>query len=150
VRVFSDLCFDNRRVCCERRDDGEEVLKLGRIIGIVLACFLSLGFLVVVLLWRRRGYHGCRRGLPVLKSSDHSTEVKGSLLDGLPAGLEAWYNSGYFTILVAFPWLFTSSVARTGLSSDDHSTEEEGSLDGFPDAPSHTHQIFRLHDQLSS
>jgi hypothetical protein len=60
-------------------DDDEEVLKLGGIMGIVIACLLALGFFGVVLLWRRRGYHGCRRGLPVSKSSVHSTEVEGSL-----------------------------------------------------------------------
>jgi hypothetical protein len=77
-------------------------LKLSGILGIVLACLLSLGFLGVVLLWRGRGYYDCRRGLPVLKSSDHSTEV-------------------------------------------------EGSLDGFSKTPSHTHHINQLHDeQLSS
>jgi hypothetical protein len=59
-----------------KRDDKEEVLKLGGILGIVLACLFSSSLgCGLVLLWRRRGYqHGCRCSLPDWKSSDHSTE----------------------------------------------------------------------------
>jgi hypothetical protein len=78
-----------------KREDEAGLLKLGGIMGIVLACLLALGCLVL-LSRRGRGYHCCRRGLPVLvllKSPDHETEVL-----------------------------------------------EDSSLDGFPEAPSHTHR----------
>jgi hypothetical protein len=79
-------------------EDDEESLNLGGILGIALACLLALRGCCLVLPCRGRGYHCCRRGLPVLKSPDHETEVL-----------------------------------------------EDPSLDGFPEAPPHTHPIVQLH-----
>jgi hypothetical protein len=115
-------------------------LKLGGIMGIVLACLLALGCLVLAC--RGRGYHCCRRCLPVSKTPDHKTEVlEDASLDGFSeASFHHTSAGGADNIERKKEGTRRGEKSREKESKKKNKGLEDSSLDGFPEAPSHTHR----------